>query len=359
MSLELRHERFYICYRPDGRYGRRVRFPLPVEIRDGEVAQKFHDDFIREWKAAKGQPAEPHALTGLTIGQLWPEYLLWSEMHHAETTHKDLVNVGQWVKKYLGQYDAEGIGPHHIGIYQRMRTADAGRPINRTVNKEINYLGGMIRWAGKLGHITPRRLIMDMLPYKKPLPQVLTMKEVEAIVKAAKPFYRAYLLALYALGLRSIEARNLKWKDVNFERGVVNMIQKGGSTKSLPMGTALLSALKEISPPALTLKACGGDLPVFQNPKTKKAVVNVRKAIKLIAGRAGVEKRVTPHMLRHSCATHMVDQGVNLRIIQRFLGHSQISTTEVYTHVSLENLRAAQKSISKGIDRIRPGRNKG
>jgi site-specific recombinase XerD len=337
MSLEYRTRRWFVIYRPDGRYCKKVRFPVPPD----QDPQQYHDDFIRDWKAAKGQTKEPHALTGLTIGQLWPEYLKWSELHHAATTHKDLKNVGQWIKKYLGQYNAEGIGSHHIGIYQRMRTAEAGRPINRTVNKELNYLGGMIRWAGKQGHITPRRLIMDMLPYKKPLPQVLTAEEVKAIIEAANPFYRAYLLALYALGLRSIEARNLKWKDINFERGTVTVVQKGGAEKSLPIGTALLSALKEILPSEGNHKAGWWDLPVFQNPKTGKAVVNARKAIRQIADRAGVKKRVTPHMLRHSCATHMLDQNVNLRIIQQFLGHSNISTTQVYTHVSLENLRAA------------------
>lgn len=349
MSFELHKSRWFVIYRPDGRYGRRVRVPVPA----GSDPQKWHDDFIRTWKEGKAGAREIRALTGLTVSQLWPEYLKWSEMHHAATTHKDLKNVGQWIKKYIGQYDAEGIGPHHVQVYQRLRTEGAGRAINRTVNKEINYFMGMVRWAGKQGHITSRRLIVDMLPYKKPLPQVLTADEVEALVGAAGPFYRAYLLALYALGLRSIEMRNLKWKDVNFERGVVNMVQKGGSTKSLPMGAALSSALGEIAPPAGKRGAGWGESPVFQNPKTKKAIVNTRPAIKRIAKRAGVDKWVHPHMLRHSCATHMLDAGVNLRVIQTFLGHSSIQTTEIYTHVSLENLRAAQGLISGGIDKIK------
>lgn len=357
MSLECRSGRWFVIYRPSGRYGRKVRVPIPAEVAGGrEGAQAWHDDFIAEWKQSASLGQDPRPLTGLTISQLWEEYLPWSKLHHAETTHKDLQNVGQWIKKYIGQYDAETIGPHHVQVYQRLRTEGAGRPINRTINKEINYLMGMVRWAGKQGHITPRRLIVDMLPYKKPLPQVLTADEVEALVGAANPFYRAYLLALYALGLRSIEIRNLKWKDVNFERGVVNMIQKGGSTKSLPMGAALLSALKEIAPPEGKRAAGWAESPVFQNPKTKKAIVNVRPTLKRIAKRAKIEKWVHPHMLRHSCATHMLDQGVNLRVIQTFLGHANIQTTEVYTHVSLENLRAAQKLISSGIDKIKPSR---
>jgi site-specific recombinase XerD len=344
MSLEYRSSRWYVIYRPDGRYGRKVRVPVPVTIKDREAAQKWHDDFIREWKAAKGQSNEPAPLTGQDIKTLWSEYLKWSELHHAATTHRDIINVGQWVKKYLGQYAAEGIGPHHVQIYQRLRTAEAGRPINRTVNKELAYLGGMIRWAGKQGHIT--------------MPQVLSAPEVVSIIKASEPFYRAYLLCLYALGLRSIEARNLKWKDVDWQRGTVKMVQKGGTEKSLPMCATLESALREIAPPEPILQASGRDMPVFQDPSTAKtgepgeAVRDIRKAIKRACKRAGVTKRVTPHMLRHSCATHMVDEGVNLRVIQQFLGHANVSATEIYTHVSLENLRQAQASISRGLQNM-------
>jgi len=356
MSLEF-YNRFFIVYRPDGRYGKRVRVPIPAHIQDRAEAQRWHDDFIREWKAARGKE-EPRALTGLTIGQLWPSYLEWSKMHHAATTHRDLNNVGQWVIKYLGRYDAEGIGPHHVGIYQRMRAGEAKKPIPCAINKEIRYLGGFVKWAGKRGHITPRKLAVDPLPYKAPLPQVLTGKEVVSILKAAEPFYRAYLICLYALGFRGIEARNLKWKDVNFERGVVNVIQKGGSTKSLPMGTALLSSLKEIAPPAESLEACNGNLPVFESPKKPgQAVKDVRKAIRRAMEKAEITRRVTPHLFRHSCATHMIDEGVDVSIVREFLGHTDIKTTQRYVHISLENLRQAQNLISGGINRI--GHNKG
>jgi integrase len=345
MSLERHNNRWYLIYRPDGRYGRKVRLPIPPD----QDPQQYHDEFIREWKEAKGDGSEIRPLTGLTIEKLWPEYLKWSEMHHAATTHKDVRNVGQWIKKYIGKYDAEGIGPHHVGIYQRMRTADAGRPINRTVNKEIAYLMGMIKWAGKQGHITARRVSADRLPYHRPLPQTLGVEDVTAIIRAADPFYRAYFLALYGCGLRSIEARNLRWKDVDWKQGTIRMIQKGGSTKSLPTGTALLSALRVIATPEGKREAGWDEKPVFESKKTGRAVFDIRKAIKRACKVAKIDKRVTPHMLRHSCATHLLDEGTNLRTIQQFLGHKQVSTTQIYTHVSMDNLRAAQSLIEKGL----------
>jgi integrase len=359
MSLEYYSGKWHIAYYPDGRYGRKIRIPVPISIQDRRpAAQKYHNDFIREWKAAKGKGIEEGPLTGLTIGQLWPEYLKWSELHHAETTHADVVYCSRRILRHLGPYDAESLGIHHVQIYQRMRSAEAGRPIPRQINKELAYHSGFVRWAGKQGHITPRKLASDPLPYKRPMPQVLTVNEVKRILAAAEPFYRAYLICLYALGFRGVEARNLKWKDVNFERGVVNVIQKGGSTKSLPMGTALLSSLKAIAPPAESLEAYKGDLPVFESPKKPgQAVKDVRKAIRRAMEKADITRRVTPHLFRHSCATHMIDEGVDVSIVREFLGHTDIKTTQRYVHISLENLRQAQNLISGGINRI--GHNKG
>ena len=368
MSLEFRSNKFFIQYRPDGRYGRKVRVPIPDQYQGSiEDARQFHDDFIRDWKEASGKEnKEPGARTDLTIGELWEEYMIWSEMHHAPTTQQDLngkgetkgkVGIGQWIRKYIGQYAAEGIGAQHCQIYQRLRTADAGRPIPRAINKELAYLGGFVKWASRNGYITPRKLQSDKLPYKRPMPQVLNAQDVKAILNACEPFYRAYLLCLYTMGLRSIEARNLTWKDIDWHRGTVNMIQKGGTTKSLPLGPAVISALKQIAPPRAKLEAGGGDVPIFESArKPGQPVRDLRCAIRRACKKAGVAKRVTPHMLRHSCATHMVDSGVNLRVIQSFLGHKDITTTQIYTHVSIENLKAAQMSISGGLKRMGHGK---
>lgn len=346
MSLEHYTGRWYVIYRPDGRYGRKVRFAIPA----GQDPKAYHDAFLAEWKAAKGQESGiPKALTGLSIESLWKEYLKWSELHHAATTHRDLKNVGQYIKKHIGNYKAEGIGAHHVSVYQRLRTAEAGRPINRTINKELAYLAGMVKWAGRQGHITPRRLAIDRLPWKRPMPQVLTAQEVTALIAATDPFYRAYLLCLYALGLRSVEVRNLRWRDVDFHRQAVTMRQKGGSEKSLPLGPALLAALREIAPTKETLEAGRAEWPVFRNERTGKAVHDIRRPIARAKAIAEISKRVTPHMLRHSFATHLVDKGVNLRIIQQLLGHSQISTTQIYTHVSMEHMRQAQGLIDTGL----------
>jgi integrase/recombinase XerC len=350
MALEYRSGHYNVIYYPTGRYGKKVRLVVPESIQDPGEAQAWHD----------AEHVGP--LTGLSIGELWEEYLKsYSSMHHAETTQKDLKGISKWVKRYIGQFDAESVSLHHLAIYQRMRMKESvkrvgektvPKPIPRAVNKEVAYLGGMIRWAGKQGHITPRKLTPDALPYDRPLPKILTAEEVIALLRVVDPFHRAYLLCLYAMGLRSIEARNLKWRDVNFERGTVQMVQKGGSTKSLPMGAAVVAALKEIVPPEAKREDGWEGRPVFENKKAKqgKAVQDLRWTIRTAVKRAEITKRVTPHLFRHSFATHLVDENVSIGVVQHVLGHKDIQTTQIYTHTSLENLRQAQNLIGGKLD---------
>lgn len=350
MSLEYRSGRYHVIYWPQGRRGGKKRLRVPVDIQDLATAQIFHDEVVATKKGFRAHAAEPVALTGLTIGKLWDEYLKWYELHRAPTTYRDIKNVGKWVKEYIGAYSAEDISLHHLEAYKRLRSAThrADHPIPRAVNKEVDYIKGFIKWAGRAGHITARRIIVDKLPYSRPVPQVLSVAEVMQILNAAEPFYRAYLACLYVLGLRTVEVRNMTWDKIDWQTGTIQMVQKGGSIKPLPVGPSLLSALKEIYDQRPPLPAGWPEktpVPVFLNPRTGKAVRWIRPAIARACQKAKITRPVTPHLFRHSVATHMVDRGVNMRFIQDFLGHANITTTQHYVKVSMANLREAQKLI--------------
>ena len=356
MSLEYRSGRFNICYWPQGKAGGIKRAPIPAHIQDHAEAKVFHDAFIADRHAVKSQQTNPRPMTGLTVGKLWDEYLPHYEKHHPPT-YPDLKGITKWVKESIGTYPAEDINLQIFEIYKKKRAAVArskGPGLNRTINKECSYISGFAKWAIKYKHITPRLLSYDTLPYKAPLPKILTVAEIISVLDHAEPFYWLYFSFLYYLGLRSIEVRNLNWSCIDWTNETAEMVQKGGRIKRLPLPPRLLSRLKVIAkqrPPDAP------DEPIFLNVDTGRSVRYIRRAIARARKAAGLDKRVTPHLFRHSLGKHMVDRGVPLRDIQEYFGHTQISTTQIYTQVSIGNLRDAQKSIdveSHGLGYLKP-----
>lgn len=277
MSLEYRSGRWNVIYWPQGRKAARVRLPVPAHIQERGEARKFHDEALATIRNLRSRELHPRPMTGLIISRLWDEYLPWYQMHRAATTYTDVKNIGKWVKKYIGKFFAEEISAHHIELYKQIRTKEAGRPINRTINKEIAYIKGFVAWAGRNGHITPRQLHIVSLPYNRPVPQILSVDEVQRILQVSQPFYRVYIACLYVLGLRSVEARNMTWDKIDWQNSTIQMIQKGGKTKPLPVGSSLLSALREIAQQRPYRKT---NEPVFLNPQTGKAIKDIRSAIR-------------------------------------------------------------------------------
>jgi integrase/recombinase XerD len=173
------------------------------------------------------------------------------------------------------------------------------------------------------------------------LPHVLGREEVAAILEApdeSKPFYwrdRALLEFAYASGVRVGELISLKLRDVSFEEGLAVVYGKGARERVVPVGRAALRALdvylREVRSAQATGRAQGV---VFLNARGRPlSRMGVWKILKEAVRRAGVTKRVTPHTLRHSFATHLLEGGADLAAVQEMLGHADISTTQIYTHV--------------------------
>jgi len=142
------------------------------------------------------------------------------------------------------------------------------------------------------------------------------------------------------------EAAGLKWEDVDFDNRAVRTRQKGGTFKILPMTEPLVTALTGIKPQ----KLAPGDH-IFISRRTGRPIVNIRKAIENACEAAGIVKHVNPHLFRHSFATHLLGNGINLRTIQTMLGHADIDTTEWYTHVAMDHLREAGDAIENGLSK--------
>jgi len=181
----------------------------------------------------------------------------------------------------------------------------------------------------------------------KRLPKALTNSEIEKLLKPEEPATKhticddAILELAYACGLRLSELRNLRLEQLHLEAGFINVIGKGNKERVVPVGRQAIEALNRYlengRPKLVTPKSPAN---VFLTKRgTPFASVTLWKRIKDRVKRAGVGRNITPHMLRHSFATHLLEHGADLRVIQELLGHASIGTTEVYTHVTGNRLR--------------------
>jgi integrase/recombinase XerD len=152
---------------------------------------------------------------------------------------------------------------------------------------------------------------------------------------------QAVLELAYASGLRLAELRNLRLEQLHLEAGFINVIGKGNKERVVPVGKMAVEALNrylEAGRPKLVTPKSPAN--VFLTRRgTPFAAVTLWLHIKQRVSRAGAARNITPHMLRHSFATHLLEHGADLRVIQELLGHANISTTEIYTHVTGNRLR--------------------
>jgi integrase/recombinase XerD len=181
------------------------------------------------------------------------------------------------------------------------------------------------------------------------LPSVLGLDEVERLLaapSAARPSPRALrdsamLAALYATGLRVSELVGLRLPDVNLKGGFVRATGKGQKTRLVPLGdvaAARLAAYLDGARPRLAARR-PGEMGLFLTGRARRMTrQGFWKLIRRYARAAGIRREVSPHVLRHSFATHLVERGADLRAVQAMLGHADIATTQVYTHVSRARL---------------------
>lgn len=196
----------------------------------------------------------------------------------------------------------------------------------------------------------PTNLIDTPKLWKK-IPDTLSFNEIEALL--AQPDIRdkqgirdrAILEVLYATGMRVSEAVNLKLNDVNLDIGFLRCIGKGNKERIIPLGKKAIVAIRryrEASRPHLLKNKEAETL--FLNRFGKKiSRQSLWKLIKRYARNAGIKKPIRPHILRHSFATHLLEGGADLRSVQELLGHSNISTTQIYTHINKERLKSVHR----------------
>jgi len=198
----------------------------------------------------------------------------------------------------------------------------------------------------------PSHLVETPKIWKK-IPDVLTCKEIESLIEASKgndtQSIRDYsiLELFYASGMRVSELVNLDVGSINFDIGFVRCLGKGRKERIIPIGNKALEAIKKYCKESrLKLLKKQTSSVLFLNRFGKKiSRQTIWKLVKKYALKAGITKEIKPHTIRHSFATHLLEHGADLRSVQEMLGHSDISTTQIYTHVDKERLRFVHKQF--------------
>lgn len=171
---------------------------------------------------------------------------------------------------------------------------------------------------------------------KNPLPKVLSKQEVKRIIDSCTNIkHKCIISLLYSTGIRRGELLNLKIEDVNSDRMQIRIEgAKGNKDRLTTLSKNMLPLLREY------YLAYKPQYWLFESQEKGKqySEASIRQLLNKAVNKAGINKRVTPHMLRHSFATHLLEQGINLRNIQSLLGHSSIKTTEIYTHISTNDM---------------------
>lgn len=292
-----------------------------------------------------------------------------------------------WIDRFLHHLAVErGLSPNTLDAYARdlqgYTAMVRGRGVSKveeiTAEDSLNYFKAM-RFQGLSPRSTARTLstlkgfhkflLQEQAIKENPLrrmrsprvvprlPSVLTALEVEGLLQQPNPRHplgirdRAMLELMYATGLRVSELVHLTVNDVNLDVGYVRTRGKGSKERIVPIGKAAGQALKGYLEGPRRLYPLRSSQPTLFVGTRGKGITRQGfwKILKRYAQAAGIHKHITPHVLRHSFATHLLEGGADLRSVQSMLGHVDIATTQVYTHVSREHLkRLHQKFHPRG-----------
>jgi integrase/recombinase XerD len=285
--------------------------------------------------------ASDSVLLDAFIDHLWLEDGL--SRNTLESYRRDLQLFADWLQKK--NLDLAAAQQAEIQQYLAVRFPKS-KP--RSISRLIASLRRFYRYALRENQVpVDPTLQIDSPKLPRSLPKSLTEEEVESLLVAPEIAQslglrdRAMLEILYACGLRVSELVGLKVTEVSLSEGVIRVTGKGSKTRLVPMGEEAVEwvarYLKE-SRPIILQRQLSDSLFVTQRGEamTRQAFWYL---IKRYALKAGIKKPLSPHVLRHAFATHLLNHGADLRVVQMLLGHADISTTQIYTHVARERLK--------------------
>ena len=280
---------------------------------------------------------------------------VWLEDGLGEKTRQayrsDLARLAEWLEARPGAPLLVNVRREDLlawmsrGLADGLKTSTAARRLSG-----IRRFYRFLLREGVIAEDPTLRIDSPRLPRK--LPDSLTEAEIDALLAEPDPALpielrdKAMLDILYGCGLRVSELTGLRVDQVNLRQGVVRIMGKGGKERLVPLGEEavdwLIRYVKEARPELLKGRSCDALFPGNRPEAMTRQTFWHR--IRHYAQRVGIRKHLSPHTLRHAFATHLLNHGADLRVVQMLLGHSDLSTTQIYTHVARQRLQSLHKA---------------
>ncbi|HEY2933958.1 MAG TPA: tyrosine recombinase XerC [Acidobacteriota bacterium] len=289
------------------------------------------------------------------LTRLFLKYLEGEKGCSPETLRAYRSDLNQFQEFLCSEWKVQNIDPgriDHIAIRAFLGILHDRNQKKSTAGRKVATLRSFFKFLHQEGYVqsNPAKLVASPRKEKR-IPRVLQLSEVETLVTtpdAGSTFGlrdRAILELLYATGMRVSELTGLRKDDVQLDERFVRVVGKGRKERIIPFGTKAESALRgywkarnriapgRLLPDALFLNRTG----------TRLTPRSVGRLVDKYILEASLKLKISPHVLRHSFATHLLNAGADLRVIQELLGHESLSTTQKYTHVSIEELRSVYR----------------
>jgi site-specific recombinase XerD len=260
------------------------------------------------------------------------EYLLKLELKkYASSTARTYIGMFEGFINHYKDVELTALGENEIRAYLSYQVS------MDMSDSMLNQIINSIKFYFEIVLGMPNRFYEIERPQKKDtLPEVLSRQEIQRILSCTNNLkHKCILSTIYSAGLRISELLSLKSKDIDSDRMMIRIENsKGGKDRYTLLSKSLLNDLREY------YKEYEPQIYLFEGyPGTKYSTSSVRNILKRAYLKAGIKKHVRTHTLRHSFATHLLEQGTDLRSIQTLLGHNSISTTEIYTHVANNTMK--------------------
>jgi len=248
-------------------------------------------------------------------------------------------------KTFLGDRQIETID--HLALRRFLAELRAKNYAKRTIARKLASLRSLFRFLFREGYIKKNPITAISTPkLDRKLPVFLDVVKIERLLQSpsesdeAGVRDRALLETLYSTGIRVSELVGLDIDDVDIISGVVKVLGKGSKERVVPIGEPALNAIRKYLDTRAGSRVKDKDAVFLNNHGRRLTDRSVRRVIDKHIRACSMTEKISPHSLRHSFATHLLDRGADLRSVQELLGHANLSTTQIYTHVTMERLKS-------------------